>query len=338
MKIIALIASFAVSMNLAASEIPEIVKDHAPVFVSRRDQLRRPNSDRLLGLGYSVRETKRGEIAIRYTAFFSDEDSIRTAKKGDHQMARYGRRLDVEWAYEVRVDPRTGAARRRRYQCAIAVGIGHRTCVFRGRFHRESKRPILYVTARHNVFGTVPDLPYGSRRGKLIVTDPEFEIPFPKSRDMIPLEKPEFLRQSDEELLREGKLSRPSTEYAYLRVRGTLIGNLHLIIEAPDGTVFQNGSVAANALREMGFDLWGRESVVAIALPKEIRFALKNGFGQFRLGTGPTTIVPLPNRLKLEEVGLYLVDRTADGEYATANLSDRIRCADSTDLATCVVN
>ncbi|MBS1963314.1 MAG: hypothetical protein JST04_13950 [Bdellovibrionales bacterium] len=325
--------------TFASADVPEIVRRNAPVFVSRKDQIANPNTDRILGVGYSIATAIDGTQTIRYTTFFSDEDSMHSTEGTDHQMARYGRRLDIEWTYEVRIDPQSGKGHHRRYHCDVALGVGHRTCSFSGKFYRDTDRPILYVNARHNIFGDRPKFPYGTASGRRTVIDPSFEIPYPKSRDMIPIENPEMLRTSDEELAREGKLSSPSTEYAYLRIRGTLVGFPHLSLIAPDGTVYQNGKHPNDTLREMGLDLWRRESVVGIELPESVRFALKSGVASFRLGiSGALAFAPPLAKITLDDVGLYLVDRAPNGTYVTTDLSSRIRCSDPKDLGTCSVD
>jgi hypothetical protein len=322
-----------------AAAVPDRVLRNAPVFIGRRDQIRNPATDRILGLGYSLTETESGTEKIRYTTFFSDEDSAESTVGTDHQMAEYGRRLDVEWSYEIELDSRTGEVKGRTYQCDFLLGIGHRTCKFKGKYYANSDRPILYDNARHNIFGDRPKFPYGDAHGPLTVIDPSFEIPFPESRDMIPLQKPEWMRTSDEEIAREGRLSLPSTEYVYLRVRGVLEGHVHLSISIRDGRSFTNGITDQNSLQKLGADLWGQESVVAIPVPADIRFALKNGLEGFGLGEDSTKrFAKKTSELTLTDIGLYVLDRAEDGRYVTTDLSAKVHCTDPQRIGTCSVN
>lgn len=304
---------------------------HSPILISRKDQISDPYTDRPLLLAYSVAKSEK-ELRIIYTMFFSDEDSVRkTSKKAKH-MARFGRGLDVEWIYAVRIDASSGAVLERTYQCEQILGIGHGKCPFKGEFDPGTEHPILYTIARHNIFGDRPQFPYGSRNGYRTDLRPEVEIPYPKSRDMIPIEHPELLRASDEELAREGRLPHPSTEYLYLRIRGFLKGKIFPYIIDPIGLRFQTSTRSAGSLRDLGLDLWGKESVVAIWLPPATRRNVRIGAGEFKLGFVPLTHRP---KLHLEDLGAYMIDQMQDSSYSSVDLSSRIRCTVPSDLSTC---
>jgi hypothetical protein len=317
----------------AETRPPDYVLQHAPVFISRWDQILNRKTDRLLALAYSIIPKSDGSMLVRYTTYFSDEDSKINKRQTSAQMGRYGRRLDIEWAYEVLVDPVTGEGRNRNYHCDVIVGIGHKKCRFNGRYFNGSSRPVLYNNARHNIFGDRPEFPYGSRKGYVIAMEPSLEIEFPKSRDMIPIEHPEMLRSSDEELARERKLGHPSTEYLYLRIRGKLQGHAYFSVTNASGKVFVNGTTAEESLKEMGLDLWGSESVVAILIPEKDREAMKFGTESFQVNA----LIPLAT-LDVEDLGAYLVEKGPDGRYQSLDLTSQIRCDDLSKFSFCRLN
>ncbi len=309
-------------VNAAPSEL---VLRHSPVLVARSDQTRKPDDDRYLFLGYSTTGETDGSTHIRYTVYFTDEDSMGSASKTENQMQKYGRRLDIEWMYEVHVD-RAGKVVERKYHCPVAIGIGHRTCKFKGKFEEGTEHPLLFNVARHNVFSDHPELPRGSRRGMRTRLVPTIEIPFPESRDLVVVKNPGYLRLSDDELLKEGKLGALSTEYAYIRLRGELTGRVKIRLRgnAP--------SLGEGNLQNMGLDLWGRESVVGVRLlPAELE-SLRNGTVPFKF---EVLGINRKNTLRLEQVGLYLVTAIAPTVYRTDDLSARIRCGDPKNLSTC---
>lgn len=311
-------------LSVLASSPPlkkEWIENHAPLLQGRRDLGKNPSSDIPLLLTYSLLPAGEGFTKIRYTIFFSDEDSVRSARKTDRHLARYGRRLDVEWIYEVKVSNRTGSGSRRKYHCDMILGAGHRTCAFRGEFQEGTDRPILYNIARHNVFRDCPAFPQGSPNEAVWDLPVTEEIPYPQSRDFLPLRYPEMLRISDEELLRERKLTRRSTEYLYLRLRGKLTGKVFPVVRDQNGKAYTTGDGQGAALQEMGLDLWGRESVVAIWLPTEIRTNLLIGAEILGFNYRPLT---KGSFLEVEDFGAYLVEETNTGEYRTVDVSTQI--------------
>ncbi len=303
---------------------PEVLR-HSPILVSRRDQTSSPYNDRFLFLGYSTIPSKNGNTRIRYTAYFTDEDSVKTKSGTESLISRYGRRLDIEWIYEVLLSP-TGAALERKYHCDLLVGIGHKSCAFKGNFEEGSDHPILFNIAKHNVFSDRPSFPQGSSGGILTHLEPTQEIPFPMSRDLLAIMNPDYMRISDEELRVEGRLEAPSTEYAYLRIRGKLTGNMRIRLK---GEALSPG---VGNLRDMGLDLWGKESVVAIRLSPEEKNALINGTHPFRFEISGKN---KKNHLELEEIGLFLIGIRGPNTYIPLDLSSRIRCSEPKNITSC---
>lgn len=312
------------SVNAAPSA--EVLR-HAPILVSRGDQVNDPYTDRFLFLGYSTIPEHDGSLRVRYTAYFSDEDSVKSKWRAEKHISTYGRRLDVEWIYEVLIDVR-GAVKERKYHCPAVAGIGHHTCDFDGNFEQGSDHPILFNVAKHNVFSSRPQLPHGNKNGVVIHLEPTLEIPFPKSRDLLAIENPEYLRMSDEELSGEGKLAALSTEYAYIRIRGDLKGKIQIHLKGAAKPI------GVGLLKELGLDLWGKESVIAVRLSTEDMEGLKKGTVPFRFTVSGTNE---KNSLRLQEVGLYLVTAATPNVYKTIDLSARIRCGDPKNLSTCEI-
>jgi len=165
-------------LNANASVPPEVLR-HSPILVSRKDQIDSPYTDRFLLLGYSIMPQENGRSRIRYIAYSSDEDSIKTARASEKSISRYGRPLDVEWIYEVLIDAK-GDAKERKYHCSVTTGIGHQTCEFDGNFKVGTDHPMLFNIAKHNIFDSKPSLPQGSSHGRVNDLLPTEKITFPK--------------------------------------------------------------------------------------------------------------------------------------------------------------
>lgn len=110
---------------------------HAPILVSRPDSHR---TDTPVMLYHEAFWSEDG-VAFRYTPIFTNEDGG-TATKA--LMARWGRTVDIDWAYAIRLDS-FGDKVRDTYQ-----GFLHRTKTFRGQY--EDQHPILQVASNNNIF------------------------------------------------------------------------------------------------------------------------------------------------------------------------------------------
>jgi len=90
---------------------------------------------------YEVFHSGAGEVQIRYTTIFTNEDGgTATAAL----MARWGRAADIEWVYEFRV--RDGKVVAETYQ-----GVNHQTKPFRGE-RLNGNHPLLAVASDNNNF------------------------------------------------------------------------------------------------------------------------------------------------------------------------------------------
>lgn len=110
---------------------------HAPILVSRPDSHK---TDTPVMMYHEVFKMESG-VAYRYTPIFSNEDGG-TATKA--LMARWGRTVDIDWAYSIRLDA-FGDKVRENYQAWL-----HRTKTFRGQY--EDQHPLLQVASNNNIF------------------------------------------------------------------------------------------------------------------------------------------------------------------------------------------
>jgi hypothetical protein len=113
---------------------------YSPVLYQRTNTIDH-FSDLPLLMYYEVFHPGAGEVQIRYTTIFTNEDGgTATAAL----MARWGRAADIEWVYEFRV--RDGKVVEETYQ-----GVNHQTKPFRGeRFN--GNHPLLAVASDNNNF------------------------------------------------------------------------------------------------------------------------------------------------------------------------------------------
>jgi hypothetical protein len=241
---------------------------HSPFIAVRGDQQHNPFTDIPLDLAYSIVDLPHSSHKrIRYTVYFSDEDSISSTEGTDSQMAKYGRRTDIEWVYEVELNEDLEVVNRH-YQGGYVMGIGHRSLQFQGEFLPDSQHPILYDIADHNVFSDRS--PYGDTPFSLdgYHFAPTHEISYPLAREWLLFKQPWMLRVSDEELKREQKLSNASTDFLYVLVDGKLInGSLIGQIAVPETGISK--ASGKPGLRSLGQDLWNQQSFAAIPLGQE---------------------------------------------------------------------
>ncbi|HKE56934.1 MAG TPA: hypothetical protein VKB46_09540, partial [Pyrinomonadaceae bacterium] len=113
---------------------------YSPVLYQRTNTIDH-FSDLPLLMYYEVFHPGAGEVQIRYTTIFTNEDGgTATAAL----MARWGRAADIEWVYEFRV--RDGRVVEETYQ-----GVNHQTKVFRGE-RLNGNHPLLAVASDNNNF------------------------------------------------------------------------------------------------------------------------------------------------------------------------------------------
>lgn len=139
-------------------------------------------------------ETERDgpSIVYRYSVIFTNEDG---GTQTSALMARWGRTTDIEWIYEVRLDPQGKTT-------ATFQGVEHKTKRFGGK--QQVGHPALYVVSDNN---NVSD------RGKSEMRFATRPIPFDlshSSREEIMDRNPWTYQVMAAELMREGKISEAS--------------------------------------------------------------------------------------------------------------------------------
>jgi hypothetical protein len=187
---------------------------HAPYLVVREDQLRNKGTDLPILLAYSV-QSQGTTRTLRYTVYFTDEDSMSSTRDTNEQMTQYGRRTDIEWLYEVTLDDHDQVISRR-YQGDWFRGWGHTVREFRGKFITGTEHPILFDIASHNVFSDRPrgEQTHAGDVGYHLV--PRVELHSSEPREWAMFRHPWIFQVSDQELAYEGKLARPATAYLFV--------------------------------------------------------------------------------------------------------------------------
>jgi len=280
---------------------------HSPILIIRDDQYQNRLTDLPLEMAYSM-ESHGKNIAIKYTLFFTDEDSESTGPATEAHMARYGRRTDIEWVYEVELDPKNQIVSES-YQGfvlndaknyvkhfldrkpksnvqALQSGVGtpdvtHSTSSFRGQYLPGSVHPILYNIANNNVFSPYPDstIQKNNLIGYHLV--PHMRVDYPYAREIVMLKKPWIFKVSDSEMLREDKLYENdkalSDQYLYVLIDGELkLSSPMNLIKGFKARVELNGEDHAilsgfgySDIDRLGEDMWGKEAYTAIPVGRD---------------------------------------------------------------------
>lgn len=263
---------------------------HSPYLVVRKDQYENRLTDLPLELIYSVMPTEDpAQIKIRYTYFFSDEDSKKSTKEVDQQMARYGRMTDIEWIYEVTLDRVTGKRLGAQFQGNEISKLkhwqwsgDHSDLSMQGKFW-GADHPILYNIALNNVF---LDQPYEQIQNKYVAYQPSFSedqrVDSPHAREAFQ-HSPQGMymsRVSEIEIALEGRLSHTSDEYLYLGVGGILkpddtVFNLHNAafiykLELQDAGVLVYHTQSAQSVDRLGEDLHKKQAIAALQVSRPL--------------------------------------------------------------------
>lgn len=152
-----------------------------------------------------------GVIRVRYSTIFSNEDG---GTQSQALMARWGRVVDIEWIYEMRID-KDGKIFDETYQ-----GANHVTKKFEGR--REfGSHPLLYVATDNNNFSDTGCSPL---RFALEAVEVDLST---GSRETLMEKFPWMYKVMAEEMIREGRIGKRDAdsntildlrEYAYIEV------------------------------------------------------------------------------------------------------------------------
>jgi hypothetical protein len=183
---------------------------YSPVLYQRTNTIDR-FSDLPLLMYYELFHPTAGEVQVRYTTIFTNEDGgTPTAAL----MARWGRAADIEWVYEFRV--REGKVVEEIYQ-----GVNHQTKPFRGE-RMNGNHPLLAVASDNNNF---------SDETKSIVRFALLPIAADlrgATRESMLDTHPWTYRLIAEELLREGKIKpEPSDSNTIADPRNYVYVDLH---------------------------------------------------------------------------------------------------------------
>ena len=161
---------------------------YSPVLYQRANTIDR-FSDLPLLMYYEIFHPTAGEVQIRYTTIFTNEDGgTPTAAL----MARWGRAADIEWVYEFRV--RDGKVVEETYQA-----VNHQTKAFQGE-RMNGKHPLLAVASDNNNFS---DETKSVVRFALLPISADLRD---ATRESVMDTHPWTYRLVAEELLREGKI------------------------------------------------------------------------------------------------------------------------------------
>lgn len=313
---------------------PDLVARYSPFFVVRKNQVGNRDTDVPVALTYNVYRPDDSRRIIQYNLYYTDEDSKSGKAREESQMTRYGRRLDIQWAYRVEVDA-AGKKLHEWFQGGIfRTGIGHQTLRFRGKFLPGTDHPVLYDISDHNAYSDRPC--FGLHRWIGYHPAETIEVPRPVAREATLFDRPWLLAASDRELDREGKLAHPTEDYLYVLVHGRITrGSLLGALELADGTRFLSGG-GTGSFDRLGEDTWGEEAYTAIPVG-EARLA--ELFGETppaaRFSFVPKSIA-IP-RASFESPRFFVVER--DGEaYRTREVTERFVCdAPEEGLPDCVL-
>jgi len=186
--------------------------EYSPVLFQRVNTIDR-FSDLPILMYYEVLNPHQGEVTVRYTTIFTNEDGgTPTAAL----MARWGRAADIEWVYEVRL--RDGHVVEENFQ-----GVNHETKPFRGQ-RMNGHHPLLAVASDNNNFS---DAANSIVRFALLPIAADLHD---STRESMMDAHPWTFRLVAEALLREGKIKPEPTDnntisdprdYIYVDLRAT---------------------------------------------------------------------------------------------------------------------
>ncbi|GAA3949096.1 hypothetical protein GCM10023085_34450 [Actinomadura viridis] len=184
-------------------EADQVALRHAPIVVGRTgwplgDPYQNARTDTPLIAWHESRPAAApGHRVLEYSVVWSHEDG---GTDGPALMARWGRTTDVEWVYRVEVD----ATGRRVDGTGVYQGPQHLTLKFRGRY--EGDHPLLQTcTSNNNMCDVIsPGAPLR------FLPDASGTRPADRAREVVMDREPWTYRIMAQEMLREGRIERPS--------------------------------------------------------------------------------------------------------------------------------
>ncbi|MCA1629088.1 MAG: hypothetical protein LC785_06900 [Acidobacteria bacterium] len=167
----------------------QLALSHSPIIYARANTIDRFTDIPLL-MYYEILREGAGDLVVRYTAVFTNEDGgTQTAAL----MSRWGRATDIEWVYELRV--RGGQVVEETYQ-----GVQHETKFFKGS-RAAGAHPLLADASDNNNF---TDLACSAVRFAPLPERARLES---ATRESVMDLHPQTYRVMVEELRREGRIS-----------------------------------------------------------------------------------------------------------------------------------
>jgi len=299
-----------------------LVLQHSPFVVVRPNQYANRYNDIPLAMAYATQTFDNGTVWIRYTAYFSDEDLMTIGTNREEMMARYGRRSDIEWVYQVEISAE-GEVLSRKYHSALFLEIGHSEKEFQGTFLPGTQHPILYNVQDNNVFSAFPKGLQRKARLEGHHLVPDSAIEYPEARERLQLHQPWIFRVSDLENYREDRRVTLASQYLYVVFRGFLeSGAFTLSVKLDSGKNFQAGGGEGDIDR-LGEDLWKRETMSAIPLGRDILRGIEEGSIHGRVLVKNTSF--FDPKLHVEKLRFYRL-RRQNGRYEAIDLTERFRC------------
>jgi hypothetical protein len=311
---------FSVTSAGEGPSISELVRRYSPFYVVRKNQIGNRETDVPLSQTYNVFEPGNGRRIIQYSLYYTDEDSKKSAKSEESQMARYGRRTDIQWSYRVEVNP-AGEKVDEWFQGGILhTGIGHAIFRFRGEFMPNSEHPVLFDISNHNAYSDCVLHRPASLVGYSFADNSE--VPFPVAREDEMFKNPWMFLASDAELARQGKLAHPSSEYLYVQVTGSIHHTplvAHLDFSTGESALSGGGQ---GSLDRLGEDTWNRVAYTALPLGDDGIRALLNGTSAHLSFTSGFT---WKFNAHIESLRFFILRPKGDS-LETVEISDQFRC------------
>ncbi len=314
--------SWSAEINPVVTEdlMERLALENSPYLVLRKDQYDITDRDVPMGLTYSIVPRDEGGFTLLYTMFFSNETVhglFSTSKPAS--LGHYGRRTDIEWIYSIDFD-QNGNSVARQYQGGLVDGKGHKTHDFKGEYLPDSRHPILYDIANHNVFKDKPTskVQRENETGYQLMARETLEKP--DAREIWMWRHPWTFKVSDLELARDKKLSHTSDEYLYVLLDGTIDQGSIKVSATLDG---ETRSVPAgegkNKLKELGEGLWDEQSFTAIWL----------GSG-FTSRHGVVSMSPHSSKTSLHYPRFFHLIPNDDNGFDAEEITTQFECQDAT--------
>ena len=185
---------FAPARGAGSVDEDQLALAHSPFLYARANTIDR-FTDLPLLMYYEILHEAGGDLIVRYTVIFTNEDGgTQTAPL----MARWGRATDIEWVYQFRA--RHGKVIEETYQ-----GVEHETKFFTGP-RTGGSHPLLAVASENNNFS---DLACSAVRFAPLPVRARLET---ATRESVLDLYPQTYRVMTEELLREKRISDTPTD------------------------------------------------------------------------------------------------------------------------------